>query len=61
MNTVLLKFLNFAFNPEVCEMGETFWLQNGQNLLCRVCPSGQRPKRRMLWSQLAALCDFQNL
>ena len=42
-------------------MGENFWLQNGQKLLCRVCPSGQRSKICMLWSQLAALCDFQNL
>ena len=42
-------------------MGGNFRLQNGLNLLCRVCPSGQPPKRRMLWSQLAALSDFQKL
>ena len=61
MTKVLLKFQNFAFKPEVCKMGENLQLQNGLNLLCRVCPCSQRPKGCMLWSQLAALCDFQNL
>ena len=44
-------------------MGRNFWLQNGHNLLCKVhvCPSGQRSKGRILCSQLAALCNFQNL
>ena len=44
MNTVLLKFQNFALKLEVCEIGGNFWLQNRLNLLCRVRPSGQRPK-----------------
>ena len=49
MNTVLFKVLNFALKPaEVCEIGGKFWLQNGLNLLCRVCPNGQPNKRRML-------------
>ena len=61
INTVLLKIQNFAFKPEVCKMGGSFRLQNGLNLLCRVWPSGQHLKRHMLWSQLDALYDFQNL
>ena len=54
MNTVLLKFQNFALKPEVFEMGETFRLQNGLNLLSSVWTSVSRPKRRMLWSQIDA-------
>ena len=42
---MLLKFQNFAFKPEVNEMDGNFQLQNGQKLLCRVSPSGQRPKK----------------
>ena len=42
-------------------MGGHFRLQNGLNLLRRVWPSGQCPKRRMLWYQLDALYEFQNL
>ena len=61
MNTVLLKFLNFAFKPEVCEMGGNYWLQNEMNLVLRIWPIGQRPKRHMILSQLYALYDFQNL
>ena len=44
MNTVLLKFLNFALKPEVYKMGGNFRLQNGLNFLCRVWPSSQRQK-----------------
>ena len=58
MNIVLLKFQNSALKPEVFEMGGNFWLQNGLNLLCKIWPSGQRPKRRMLWSKLDALHGF---
>ena len=61
MNTVLLKFQNFILKPKVCKNGGNFRLQKGLNLLCRVWPSGQLPKRRMFWSQLEALYDFQNL
>ena len=61
ITTVLLKFKNFAIKPEVCKMGGNFQLQNGLNLLCTVWPSDQRPKRCILWSQLDALYDFQNL
>ena len=42
-------------------MGGNFRLQNGLNLLCRVWPSGQRPKRRTLRSQVDVLYDFQSL
>ena len=61
ITTVLLKFQNCAFKPGMCKMGGNFRLQNGLNLLCRLYPSGQRPTRRMIWSQLVALCDCQNL
>ena len=61
MNIVLLKFQTLTLKPEVFEIGGNFRLQNGLNLLCRVGPGGQRPKRRMPWSQLDALYDFQNL
>ena len=61
INTVLLKFQNFAFKPEVCKIGGNFRLQNGLNLLCIVWPSGLRPKRRMLRSELDSLYGFQNL
>ena len=61
IKTVLLKIQTFAFKPEVCKMGGNFRLQNGLNLLCRVWPSGQRPKRCMLRSQFDALYDFQSL
>ena len=57
MNTILLKFQSFALKPEVCEMGGNFRLRNGLNLLF----SSQLPKRRMVWSQLDALYDFQNM
>ena len=59
INTVLLKLQNFAFKPEVSKMGGNFRFHNGLNLLCRVWPSGQHPKRRMLRSQLDALYDFK--
>ena len=58
--TVLLKSL-FAFKPEVCEMDGNLRLPNRQNLLSRVYPCDACPKRRMPWSQLDALHDFQNL
>ena len=61
MNTVLLKFQNFALKREVFEIDGNFRLHNGLNLLCRVLRSGQRPKRRMILSQSDALYDFQNL
>ena len=61
MNTVLFEFRIFALKPEVCEMGDNFRLQNRLNLLCRLWPGGQRPKRRMLRSQLDALYIFQSL
>ena len=56
-----IYFQNIALNPEVCKMGGNFWLQNGLNLFCRVWPRGQHPKWRMVWSQLDAVYDFQNL
>ena len=61
MNTVLFKFRIFAIKPEVCEMGENFRLQNRLILQSRQWPSGQRPKRCMLRSQLDALYIFQSL
>ena len=42
-------------------MDENLRLQNGLNLFCMVKPCGLCPKRRMLWSQLEALHDFQNM
>ena len=56
-----IEISEFCTQPEMCEMGGNFWLQNEQNLFCRVWPIGQRPKRSMIWSQLHALYDFQNL
>ena len=53
MNTVLLNFQN------VCEMSANFRLQNGLNLLFRIWPSSQHPKRRMVWSQVDALYDLK--
>ena len=50
--------------PEVCEMGEYFRLQNGPNLLCRAYPCSPNPKKKkkekkkkrcMPWSRLDAL------
>ena len=41
--------------------GRKFPVAKWLELACRVCPSGQHPEGRMFWSQLAALCDFQNL
>ena len=61
MNTMLLQFWNFALKPEVCKMGGNFRLQTELNLICKVKPNGPRPKRRILWYQLDALYDFQNL
>ena len=55
------EILKFCTQTGSVRNSETFRLQNGQNLLCRVCPGDQHPKRRMLWSQLSALRDFQNL
>ena len=60
MSYLLLKNQQFALKPEVFEMGGN-WVQNGLNLFCMVWPSGQRPKRRMVWSQFDALYDFQDL
>ena len=48
MNTVLLKFHNFALKAEVFKMGGNFRLQTGLTLLCRARLSGQHPKQRML-------------
>ena len=61
ITTVLLKFQNFAFKPEVCKMGGSVRLKNGLNLLYMIWPSDQRLNRRMLWSQLDALYDFQSM
>ena len=57
MNTVLLKFLNFALKPEVCEMVGYFWLQNGLKLLCRVCPSGHTDHVRLSLYMVSIRCN----
>ena len=61
MDTVLFKFQPFAFQSEVCKMGEHFYLQNGLELLCRLWPCGPRPKQTHVWAQLEDSYDFQNL
>ena len=57
----VIEISNFSIKPKVREMGGNFQLQNRLNFLSRVWPSDQCPKRRMLWSQLEPLYDFQNL
>ena len=61
MDTVLFKFQTFALKPEVCEMGGNFYLKNGLNLPWKLRPSGLRPKKTHVWSQLDASYDFQSM
>ena len=57
MNIFVIEILKFCIKPEVCEMGGNLWLQNGLNLLCRVCPSGQ-PKKDACFSPSWLLCTI---
>ena len=61
MHTVLLICFIFAFNPELCEMDRHFRLQNRLNLPCTAIALWSMLKKRTCFSQLDALCDFQNL
>ena len=46
----LFKFQSFALKPKVSGLGRNFYLLNGLNFLCKVWPSGLRPKRTHDWS-----------
>ena len=60
MDTEVLKFQNLALNPEMCEMGGNFHLQNGLNFVW-VWSSGLRTKKMHIRSHVDASYDFEYL